>query len=99
MPEERRRGHSPLELCVPDDQFEAASFTPVAGSNGGSFSCLLNELSYDSVSAIERAIQTATPVRLVISAHPILLGHVTIERQGPHSVRILGRVMREEAKA
>jgi|SRR5688572_22786517 hypothetical protein len=93
MTQEKRRGQLPLELCFREDDLRAASFAPVPGSDGGVFSCSIGSLTEEVVAALERAARVDTPVRLRFSEQPLLLDHVTVERKGPHSVRIVGRVV------
>jgi hypothetical protein len=92
--EEKHRGQLPLDLCFPEEQLAAASYAPVPGGEGGLFSCSIGSLTEDIVAALERAARVDTPVRLQFSERPLLLDHVTVERKGPHSVRIVGQVVR-----
>jgi hypothetical protein len=94
MPKQERRGQLPLELHFTDEHLGAASFAPSPGSDGGLFSCSLGPLSEETVGELERAARTRTPIRLRFSERPLLLDQVTVERKGPHSVRIVGRVVK-----
>jgi hypothetical protein len=98
MPKQERRGQLPLELRFTDGHLGAASFAPAPGSDGGLFSCSLGPLTEETVGELERAARTRTPVRLLFSERPLLLDHVTVERKGPHSVRIVGRVVKGGTK-
>ena len=93
MLEEKRRGQLPLELCFREDDLRAASFAPIPGSEGGLFSCSIGSLAEEVVAELERAARVDTPIRLRFSEQPLLLDHVIVERKGPHSVRIVGRVV------
>jgi hypothetical protein len=94
MQEEQYRGQLALELHFRDEQVKTASFAPVAGGNSGLFSCSLGPLSEADVGELERAARLDTPIRLRFSEYPLLLDQVTVERKGPQSVRIVGRVVR-----
>ena len=94
MPKKERDGQLPLELHFTDDHLAAATFAPSPGSDGGLFSCSIGPLTEETVSALMRAARTQTPVRLRFSERPLLLDHVTVERKGPHSVRIAGHVVK-----
>jgi hypothetical protein len=48
----------------------------------------------ETVVELERAARAHTPIRLRFSERPLLLDHVTVERRGPHSVRIVGHVVK-----
>jgi hypothetical protein len=94
MPKQERRGQLPLELHFTDDHLGAASFAPSPGSDGGLFSCSITPVTEETVVKLERAARAHTPIRLLFSERPLLLDHVTVERKGPHSVRIVGRVVK-----
>jgi hypothetical protein len=98
MPKQERRGQLPLELHFTDDHLGAASFAPSPGSDGGLFSCSLTPVTEETVVELERAARTHTPIRLKFSERPLLLDHVTVERKGPHSVRIVGHVVKGGTK-
>ena len=94
MPKQERRGQLPLELHFTDDHLGAASFAPSPGSDGGLFSCSISPVTEETVVELERAARAHTPIRLRFSERPLLLDHVTVERKGPHSVRIVGHVVK-----
>ena len=94
MPKKERDGQLPLELHFTDDHLGAASFAPAPGSEGGLFSCSIGPLTEETVGALVRAARTKTPLRLRFSERPLLLDHITVERKGPHSVRIVGHVVK-----
>jgi len=94
MPKQERRGQLPLELQFTDDHLGAASFAPSPGSDGGLFSCSITPVTEETVVELERAARAHTPIRLRFSERPLLLDHVTVERKGPHSVRIVGHVVK-----
>ena len=94
MPKKERDGQLPLELTFTDDHLGAASFAPSPGSDGGLFSCSIGPLTEETVGDLLRAARTQTPIRLRFSERPLLLSHVTVERKGPHSVRIVGHVVK-----
>lgn len=94
MPKQERRGQLPLELHFTDDHLGAASFAPSPGSDGGLFSCSITPVTEETVVELERAARAHTPIRLKFSERPLLLDHVTVERKGPHSVRIVGHVVK-----
>jgi hypothetical protein len=94
MPKQERRGQLPLELHFTDDHLGAASFAPSPGSDGGLFSCSITPVTEETVVELERAARTHTPIRLKFSERPLLLDHVTVERKGPHSIRIVGHVVK-----
>jgi hypothetical protein len=94
MPKQERRGQLPLELHFTDDHLGAASFAPSPGSDGGLFSCSIEPVTEETVAELERAARARTPIRLRFSERPLLLEHVTVERKGPHSVHIVGHVVR-----
>ena len=99
MTKQERRGQLPLELSFSDDHLGEASFAPSPGGDGsGLFSCSLGPLTEEAVGELERAARTQTPIRLKFSEHPLLLDHVTVERKGPHTVRIVGRVVKGGAR-
>jgi len=99
MTEQKRRGQLPLQLHFSDDHLGAASFAPSPGGDGsGLFSCSLGPLTEEAVGQLERAARSQTPIRLKFSEHPLLLDHVTVERKGPHTVRIVGRVVKGGAR-
>jgi hypothetical protein len=99
MPKQERRGQLPLELHFSDDHLGAASFAPSPGGDGsGLFSCSIGPVSEETVGELERAARTQTPIRLKFSEHPLLLDHVTVERKGPRTVRIVGRVVKGGTK-
>jgi hypothetical protein len=94
MPKKERDGQLPLELTFTDDHLGAATFAPTPGSDGGLFSCSIGPLTDETVSELLRAARTQTPIRLHFSERPLLLDHVSVERKGPHSVRIVGHVVK-----
>ena len=94
MPKQERRGQLPLELHFTDDHLGAASFAPSPGSDGGLFSCSITPVTEEMLVELERAARAHTPIRLRFSERPLLLDHVTVERKGPHSVRIVGHVVK-----
>jgi hypothetical protein len=94
MPKKERDGQLPLDFSFTDDHLGAASFAPSPGSDGGLFSCSLGSLNEETVGDLMRAARTQTPVRLRFSERPLLLDHVTVERKGPHSVHIVGHVVK-----
>ena len=94
MPKQERRGQLPLELHFTDDHLGAASFAPSPGSDGGLFSCSITPVTEETVVELERAARAHTPIRLKFSERPLLLDHVTVERKGPHSIRIVGHVVK-----
>lgn len=99
MTEQERRGQLPLEFHFSDDHLGAASFTPSTGGDGsGLFSCSLGPLTEETVGELERAARAEMPIRLKFSEHPLLLDHVTVERRGPHTVRVVGRVVKGGAR-
>ena len=98
MTKQERRGQLPLELHFSDDRLGSASFAPSPGSDGGLFSCSIGPLSEEAVGELERAARAELPIRLRFSEHPLLLDHVTVERKGPHTVRIVGRVVKGGAR-
>ena len=98
MPKQERRGQLPLELQFTDDHLGAASFAPSPGSDGGLFSCSIAPVTEETVVELERAARAHTPVRLRFSERPLLLDQVTVERKGPHSVRIVGQVVKGGTK-
>ena len=98
MPKQERRGQLPLELHFTDDHLGAASFAPSPGTDGGMFSCSIAPVTEETVVELERAARAHTPVRLRFSERPLLLDQVTVERKGPHSVRIVGHVVKGGTK-
>ena len=94
MTKQERRGQLPLELQFSDDRLSSASFAPSPGSDGGLFSCSIAPVTEETVVELERAARAHTPIRLKFSERPLLLDHVTVERKGPHSVRIVGHVVK-----
>ena len=94
MTKQERRGQLPLELHFSDDRLSSASFAPLPGSDGGLFSCSIGPLSEEAVGELERAARAQTPIRLRFSERPLLLDQVTVERKGPHTVRIVGHVVK-----
>ena len=98
MTKQERRGQLPLELKFSDDRLSSASFAPSPGSDGGLSSCSIGPLSEEVVGELERAARAQTPIRLRFSERPLLLDHVTVERKGPHTVRIVGHVVKGATK-
>src|SRR5262245_45685169 len=98
MTTQERRGQLPLELRFSDDHLSSASFAPSPGSDGGLFSCSIGPLSEEAVGELERAARAQTPIRLRFSERPLLLDHVTVERKGPQTVRIVGHVVKGATK-
>ena len=94
MTKQERRGQLPLELHFSDDRLGSASFAPSPGSDGGLFSCSITPVTEETVVELERAARAHTPIRLKFSERPLLLDHVTVERKGPHSIRIVGHVVK-----
>jgi hypothetical protein len=94
MPKKERDGQLPLELSFTDDHLGAASFAPSPGSDGGMFSCSLGPLTEETVGELVRAARAHKPIRLKFSERPLLLEQITVERKGPHSVRIVGQVVK-----
>ena len=90
----KERGQLPLELTFTDDHLGAATFAPTPGSDGGLFSCSIGPLTDETVGELMRAARTQTPIRLHFSERPLLLDHVSVERKGPHTVRIVGHVVK-----
>lgn len=98
MSKQERRGQLPLEFHFPDDRLGSASFAPSPGTDSGLFSCSIGPLSEEAVGEIERAARAELPIRLRFSERPLLLDNVTVERKGPHTVRIVGHVVKSGAK-
>ena len=98
MAKQERRGQLPLELHFSDDRLGSASFAPSPGSDGGLFSCSIGPLSEEAVGELERAARAELPIRLRFSEHPLLLDHITVERKGPQTVRIVGHVVKGGTK-
>ena len=94
MPKKERDDQLPLELQFTDDHLAAASFAPSPESDGGVFSCSISPVTEETLGELERAARTQTPVCLRFSERPLLLDHVIVERKGPHSVRIVGHVVK-----
>jgi hypothetical protein len=94
MPKKERDDQLPLELHFTDDHLGAASFAPSSGSDGGVFSCSISPVTEEAVGELEQAARAQTPICLRFSERPLLLDHVTVERRGPHSVRIVGHVVK-----
>src|SRR5687767_15647287 len=91
---QERLGQLPLDLHFSDDRLGSASFAPSPGSDSGLFSCSIGPLSEEAVAELERAARAETPICLRFSEHPLLLDHVTVERKGPQTVRIIGLVVK-----
>ncbi len=97
MPREKG-GQLAFELHFGDCKMGTASFAPTPGSSQGLFSCSVGPLSDETIMALERAANAHTPIRLMFS-DPLVLDLVTLERKEPHSVRIVGHVVRTKTTA
>jgi hypothetical protein len=97
--EEERRGQLPLDLDCANRHVMAASFVPGPDEQAGVFSCVIGALSDETVAVLDRALREHARVRLLFSDRALLLEFVTLERKGPHSVRIVGQLVAAAAKS
>ena len=93
MPEQQSRGQLSLDLDCSACDVRAASFAPGSGGEGGLLSFSIGPLSEDTVTALDRAAHSHTPVRLRFSKHPLLLELLKLERKDAQCVRIVAHVL------
>jgi hypothetical protein len=80
----------PLELNLGDYNVNGASIG--CGRDGTKFAFTIRAVSDATVTALERAAETRGSIRLLLP-RPLLLDLVALERKGPDTVRIVGRIV------
>ena len=90
-PRQERPIGTQLELNLADYEIHGAS-VGYNGVDGSRFACTLEPVSDETMVALDRAAETHGTICLLLP-EPLLLELVTLERKGPHSIRIVGRML------
>jgi len=96
--EQESRNQLALELNCDALEVKSASFRPGPGAEGGLFSCSIGSISDETVAALDQAAQRHARVNLLFPDQPILLDLVSLERNAPHVVRIIGHTVKPTKK-